>query len=459
MICDSPLENIGRDISGLVADALRHPGVFHVDNLDAIRRMQWPCSPQDLFAWLHNQTSPKKIYWSNRENTLEIAAVGCVSDWTPGPQDELKAHLARLHESLIHADPGVRYFGGFHFDASATNSLSWFGFPNFQFQVPRFEFFRKNEQFYFAVNLTQRDLNDEPDSSLWHDLRALDFQKSTSYRDAPRVLNREDNPRQDAWRAMIQNALNLVAAGDLKKIVLARESRFNFDREIDPVALLAHLKPMTEHSTHYCFQNKPWSGFIGATPERLLKWQGQEFQTEALAGSTPTSPDGHHDRQLARQLFDSGKNTREHEFVVEYIRETLLPLCQELNYDTSVSLLRLPQTQHLLTRFNGLKDPKVSWEDVITALHPTPAVGGVPTEMAIQHIANQEPFSRGWYTGAVGWIGREEGELAVGIRCGRVARKNLYLYAGAGIVEGSDPENEWDEIENKIANFIKVFYQ
>jgi menaquinone-specific isochorismate synthase len=425
---------------------------------DTVIRLQWPCEARDIFAWLHNQKTPQKLYWASREDDVEIGGLGVSDRFTGNAGPALKGDLAGLGGRLLHCADGVRYFGGFSFDRR-PHQAPWTDYPRLHFTVPRFEITREGRQYHFAVNLKAGQIAHDEIPEILAALNGIDFKKTTSYREVPRVKSRRDAPDKTAWFRAVEDSLKMVEAGTLLKVVLARQSTFDFDRAIDPVALLAHLKPMTSNSFHYCFQYTPYHGFIGATPERLLKWEGRHFHTEALAGSTPRGADDPGDRQLARKLFDSRKNSREHELVVEYIRDVLLPRCQELNYDTSFSLLKLKKTQHLISRFRGDRDSKIPWEDLISALHPTPAVGGVPTADALKHIAECEPFSRGWYTGGVGWIGKNQGELAVGIRGGLVDKEKLYLYAGAGIVPGSSPQEEWDEIENKIAGFIKVFYQ
>ena len=118
--------------------------------------------------------------------------------------------------------------------------------------------------------------------------------------------------------------------------------------------------------------------------------------------------------------------------------------------------MKLSKLQHLLMKFSGLLKEKTQDSDILESIHPTPAVGGVPSEKASAEIENIENFDRGWYAGPVGWIGKDEAEFAVAIRSGLVFENELYLYSGAGIVEGSNPENEWEEIENKIAGFMNA---
>ncbi|MCK5033282.1 MAG: chorismate-binding protein, partial [Calditrichia bacterium] len=121
-----------------------------------------------------------------------------------------------------------------------------------------------------------------------------------------------------------------------------------------------------------------------------------------------------------------------------------------------ISVIKLRRLQHLYSKFHGKLKDETSDIEILSALHPTPAVGGVPGKEALEHIQSMEPFHRGWYAAPVGWIGYNSAEFAVAIRSGLVNGKNLALYSGGGIVDGSDVNSEWQEIENKIGNFLKA---
>ena len=155
--------------------------------------------------------------------------------------------------------------------------------------------------------------------------------------------------------------------------------------------------------------------------------------------------------------MNSSKDAKEHKYVVDTIHAALQPLCTSINPDDTFSLRKLKGTQHLITHFTGELDQKVFDHQILSSLHPTPAVAGYPIQPAIESIFQLEPFNRGWYAGPVGYVGYSETEFAVAIRCGLVQQNHLSLYAGAGIVSGSTVNEEWNEIENKIHNFIKVF--
>jgi len=197
--------------------------------------------------------------------------------------------------------------------------------------------------------------------------------------------------------------------------------------------------------------------YLGATPERLYKRKGRKIFSEAIAGTRPRGIDEAHDRALATELMNSSKDAKEHKYVVDAIQAALAPLCKTLHPDSHVSLKKWQGSQHLVTQFEGELDSKVIDHQILSALHPTPAVAGYPIQAATEAILQLEPFNRGWYAGPVGYVGYNEAEFAVAIRSGLVQQNRLSLFAGAGIVSGSTAREEWEEIENKIGNFIKVF--
>jgi menaquinone-specific isochorismate synthase len=242
----------------------------------------------------------------------------------------------------------------------------------------------------------------------------------------------------------------------LEKIVLARQVELEFDAPMSPVALLRRLAPVTPGCYHFCLQMSAHLGFVGATPERLFWRRGRELASEVVAGTRPRGHDACEDQRLAEELLASSKDQLEHDIVRKSIRQRLHGYVDRLQVDAPVSLLKLATKQHLFSRVTAQLHAGVDDGALIDRLHPTPAVGGYPTENALDEIRRLEPFRRGWYAAPVGWIAAEEAEFAVAIRSGLVHDDCLTLYSGAGIVPASTAESEWREIENKISDFLQV---
>jgi isochorismate synthase len=197
------------------------------------------------------------------------------------------------------------------------------------------------------------------------------------------------------------------------------------------------------------------ASLVGASPELLVRRRGLEIRSNALAGSAPRSGDPEEDREKASVLASSGKDHEEHAIVVDSMVETLGPFCQELRWDPEPILHETANVWHLSTRVRGiLREPAPSVLELVSALHPTPAVCGEPRGAALGLIGELEPFDRGRYAGAVGWIDAAgDGEWVIALRCAELEGERATLYAGAGIVADSIPEREVDETDRKFRAF------
>lgn len=280
------------------------------------------------------------------------------------------------------------------------------------------------------------------------------------------------SPSRDTYASNVGRALKLMhhSAMDLdkkecmiKKVVLARSLRVEAEGEIDPATLLRHLR---KDPTITCFalpipsgNNQEARSFIGATPELLVKKEGKKVFSHPLAGSIPRSSDPDIDREVASHLLISEKDLREHAAVVEWIADLLSPYCSTLSIPERPSLRSTNTMWHLGTYIDGeLKDPGVSSLELASVLHPTPAVCGTPCDLAYNAIAELEPFDRGFFAGAIGWCNSDgDGQWMVAIRCAELSRSCATLYAGAGIVIGSDPLLEVQETAAKLTTLLNVF--
>ncbi|MCC6415781.1 MAG: isochorismate synthase, partial [Opitutaceae bacterium] len=199
--------------------------------------------------------------------------------------------------------------------------------------------------------------------------------------------------------------------------------------------------------------------FIGASPERLVRVHGGMLTTEALAGSAPRGSDSAEDERLGAALLASAKDRHEHQLVLDSIVRRLKPLGLQLELSSEPRLRKLANVQHLHTPVRAALPVGVRVLDVLAGLHPTPAVGGVPREAALAGIRQMENFPRGLYAGAIGWIdGHGNGEFFVGLRSALINGHRARLYAGAGIVAASQPEQELAETELKFMAMERALF-
>ena len=251
------------------------------------------------------------------------------------------------------------------------------------------------------------------------------------------------------YRELVADARAAIRRGALSKVVLARRVSMHLARPVVPEALLARLRKNHPRATTFAVRRRGRM-FLGATPELLVSKHGRHVVTEALAGTAG--------RDIAAEAFELlGKERHEHEIVARHIDSRLRPMCATLFRSPAPRADVMGQLMHLRTRFEGelAGDPTAC--DLIAALHPTPAVAGWPTEAACRWIAEHEGFDRGWYAGGVGWIDTAgDGEVSVALRAGLFDGSRAELYAGAGIVAGSDPDAEYAETELKLRTLLDV---
>jgi isochorismate synthase len=265
----------------------------------------------------------------------------------------------------------------------------------------------------------------------------------------------EEMPPARGYAAAVSTAVERILGGELRKVVLARAIEVEAGRTLDARMLAQRLRAVDPEA--YTFAAPTDDGVIvGASPELLVSRRGTEVRSNPLAGSAPRSGDPDEDRANADALVASAKEQEEHMIVVEAVAEVLGPSCSELSWDPEPVLLETPNVWHLSTRFRGrLREPAPSAVDLVAELHPTPAVAGTPTAAALQTIEELEPFDRARYAGPVGWIDAEgDGEWAIALRCAELRDDHATLYAGAGIVAGSEPAREVDETERKFRAFL-----
>ena len=271
----------------------------------------------------------------------------------------------------------------------------------------------------------------------------------TAERQTPGPVRAEATPGREAWEAMVRAALEAIAAGELEKVVLARRLHLVAGAAFDPGTALRRLKARYPECFVFAVA-RDRAVFLGATPERLVRLRGGRLETAAVAGSTGRGDTPQADRALARALLESPKEREEHALVVRMLRETLAPVCRRLEVPDEPRVLTLANVQHLYTPIAGQVDG-VTIPQLVGRLHPTPALGGWPREAALAFIRRWEGGSRGWYAGPLGWFDhRGEGEMAVAIRSGLVRGTEAWLFAGCGVVAGSDPEREWQETRLKL---------
>ena len=406
--------------------------------------------------WLACQSIPIKTYWANRNQEFKMAGLGVAHEVSGQETPDLAKLFKDLRTYLDPKYPELRYYGGFQFNQGSKPSQEWKSFGAYRFIIPQFELHRSDEGTFLVCNFLQNTENCDPPEGIVKQLEDVQFELTLSDWEERTILHRRDIPDRAEWQSSLDTALEEMEAGKYEKVVLARKATLTFNDPVDPVAYLLRLRRMTEETFNFYFQADEGHAFLGATPERLFKRQGQTLDTEAIAGTRPRGLTTRDDERYAKALLNSEKEIREHSIVVDMIRNVLEKYCHNLVVDEDVQITRLSHVQHLCKHFKCELNPDTTDADLIKALHPTPAMGGYPTERALEAIEDLEPFNRGWYAAPIGFVGHDHTEFVVAIRSALIERERVSLYSGAGIVLGSDPAEEWQEIEDKISKFLKA---
>ena len=291
----------------------------------------------------------------------------------------------------------------------------------------------------------------------WRD-RAGASETASSVAGMPPLLDQRSIPDEQGFKDAVAHAIVNFRHSDIRKAVLSATRELRFSAPVDTDRLLTSLRGQNPEGYQFRVPLPDGGELLGVSPELLLRKHGGHIHSNPLAGSAKRQPDPERDRAAGERLLGSAKDHYEHRLVTDEVRRILLPHCLELDVSEQPSLLATSALWHLSTRVDGLlRDETMNALQLACQLHPTPAVCGFPTERARKLISLVEPFERGLFTGMVGWCDANgDGEWVVTIRCGTVKHDTVRLFAGAGIVEASEPDLEWAEIQAKLGTMLSA---
>ena len=367
--------------------------------------------------------------------------------------EALLSDAVTVQESGAALRAGPVSVGGFAFDPQRPDEVAWFGYPDALIAVPRIMFSRSGSHLFLSVNaLVDPDTNIEATAD---DLAVLARRidqdaRGTTPEAAPSHLLDPGADARDLWAESVTALTDRIAAGSPEKAVLARRVGVESADAFQPRAVLARLRRRFPECTIFALRAGD-ACFLGATPETLVTLHGDRVRTDCLAGTARRGKTDDEDARIGAELLADDKERREHAFVARGITEALAGIASDVRAPEQPALRRVANVQHLHTPIEARTDARRHVLELVERLHPTAATAGLPKEQALCLIREQEPFSRGWYAGPIGWIDAEGGgEFAVGLRSGLLREDVATLYAGCGIVRGSLPEREWAESEIKL---------
>jgi menaquinone-specific isochorismate synthase len=361
--------------------------------------------------------------------------------------------------AIVGLDAGARaprFFGGLAFYSGEERRCTWRKFPGAAFDLPRFRYLSDGRLASLTLHVRSDELQSDSELQGWVERTGAVFRDLASINEpsrrlVPQIRKRVEHPSASDWLHRVELALAAIRAGRLEKVVLAREVILDFQAAPSVRDILESFESFAPQTTRFAFR-KGGQVFLGATPERLLLKLGSELRTEAVAGSVRALDD-----DAAERLLSSEKERHEHQLVVAELLRKLSALGAKPEISARPTIRQLRHVLHLATliRARLMGPPHIL--SLVTKLHPTPAVGGVPELEARDFLRTHEGLERGWYAAPIGWFDAQgDGEFVVGLRSGLLDGATLRLFAGAGIVADSDPSKELRETELKLASLLEA---
>lgn len=423
-----------------------------------------PCAGLTTRAFLHHAQGQARFFWENQRDGYALAGFGIAAElvaWgdrfasIQRQAQQLFAGAVILNDDQPLAAPHL--FGGFAFQNDFVPDNTWTIYAPAWFILPHYQLTQVGDEAWLTINV-HLPADEDPDEIVPGLREAL----AARYDDLLTQPVGRDEPMPEpvavnypmssaAWAQGIETATAQIKSTDLQKVVLSRVAEIRFADNVNVDGALAYLGDHYPNCYRFLFEPRPHHAFYGATPELLAQVEGRNLTTMGLAGSVRRGLSDAEDEMYAQQILSDPKERHEHALVVEALRERLGPVTTDLHLPDTPGILRLSNIQHLHTPVTGTLQANTGVLPLIERLHPTPALGGKPRELALDFIGEAEPVPRGWYGAPIGWIDHKlDGMFGVAIRSAVSQDKRVWLYAGAGIVADSVPQKEWDETALKF---------
>ncbi|MEG4291289.1 isochorismate synthase [Microcoleus sp. C2C3] len=432
-------------------------------------------SPLDPLAVLQEIAEPcqRHFYFEKRDpisgKSFAIAALDSAIHLTVAgterfalAQNFIQSCLARTITIGTERLPfsGPHFFCSFAFfdENVATNSY----FPPGTVFLPKWQITRLKDSCTIVANaIINKDINVKKiTEKIWQSFDKLEskkYQKITTNSNSLIALKQIPVKDSAHFKTSVKSALKLIESQYFSKIVLSQAINVISPTPFSLIDSLNNLRLTYPGCYVFSTSNGKGQNFIGASPERLISIHNNQLVTDALAGSAPRGKSEVEDANLGKGLLNSEKDLREHQVVIDFIVDRLSKLGINPDFSPVPRLLQLSNIQHLWTPIRARISPEIHLLKILAQLHPTPAVAGVPRDIALQQIRGCESCDRSLYAAPIGWIDRTgNGEFAVGIRSALIDGDRAILYAGAGIVAGSEPEKELAEIQLKLQALLNA---
>lgn len=415
-------------------------------------------SPLSFFAFGEEHYKGTRFYWSEPNENLTISCLGyaCTFFYPYKSQDSgfIEQEWKQLCKGAIVCGEQVEctgpvLVGGQVFDPLKPKTDLWKHYADFHYYIPMFVLTKKNEDCFLTINiiLDPSRMEDEI-ARIIATIHRLQEWKDHHIAEYRAIVTQKMELYVPQWMSAVHQAVSAIKSELFHKVVLAREMRVRLQHP-DLPGILQYLSTYAPNSYVFALESQK-DCFIGASPERLIQKRGTILYSTCLAGSIPRKKDMPDDAAAQHLLMD-GKNRKEHQYVVDMIRSVLEPVCNHLEVPDTPMIMKLAHLFHLYTPIQGIVDPHISLMQLVSHLHPTPALGGLPKTEALSFIREHEPLDRGLYGAPLGWLDAQgNGEFIVAIRSALLQEDEASIFAGCGIVADSIPEMELEETKVKM---------
>lgn len=423
-------------------------------------------NPLTIFKKGQKQYSTKRFFWQNPTKSLTMVGFGSTTKFR---SNEGLGSYQQVHEfnqqlkkqTATNKDKratGALLFGGFDFDSERGGSKEWQEFQSAFFYLPTYLVTSLSEETYLTVNFyvdSQANLF-QVANEFWEKWVQLSQEGCPAKKEPIKVTNKTELATTE-WQKAVDETVELIKQSrTLQKVVLSRQLLVEHASAVVVEDVLDRLMTTQQNSYFFVLENKDKT-FIGATPEQLLAADNQYYYSACVAGSAPRGKTEKEDKAIGDALLKDHKNTHEHHLVVEMISDTLRTLTTNLKVSGNPTLLKNRDIQHLFVTVEGEKQTAVPFLMAVKAMHPTPALGGLPRKEALSVIRAKEPYHRGFYGAPIGWLNQEdEGEFAVAIRSALLMGTQSLLFAGCGLVAGSKSAEELIETRIKFQPMLRA---
>lgn len=410
-----------------------------------------------------NAFQGSRFFWQTPDRSFSLVGLGqcrkiiAAHDLYTTLQQAMHTQQATYCTQKI-TGTGPLFFGGFPFDEESKVEECWQTLGRGLFYLPMWMITENQNRKYVTFNLEAESENELVQK--WHEGIGIwrELVESTVNKPASSLLFVQQEKAVDQWVSAVEHLIKeLQAATTLKKVVLARQLEVQSKITFSTDTILANLLKQQQNTYTYVLEAEQTT-FMGATPERLLAATTTEYATACVAGSIARGGTAEEDERLGNELLNDHKNIKEHHVVVQTIAQALAEITDSQTPSSAPSLLKNRDIQHLYVPFSGKRKKESPFLQGIQRLHPTPALGGEPKEMAKKWIRTYEPTGRGLYGAPIGWVDprTDTGEFAVGIRSAVFTEKQGTLYAGCGIVKESKSELERQETRIKFQPMLRA---